>query len=248
MKRYWVGTSGWSYKHWKGIFYPSDLPSSKWLSFYTGYFSTVELNASFYRLPSESTFSGWHDNTPQDFLFSVKVSRLITHLKKLENVESELEKFVFRARMLKEGQGPLLYQLPPSMVKDEDRLAHFCSILPPDLSHVFEFRHESWFCDSVLDILRQYKMGFCIYDMPGFTTPILSTAEFAYVRFHGSEAMYDSCYQQSELELWAGRLSSLPVSVVFIYFNNDTQAYAVKNALTLSSLLGQPLPPFPGDG
>ena len=149
---------------------------------------------------------------------------------------------------MKEKQGPLLYQLPPSMVKDEGLLAHFCSILPPDLHHVFDFRHESWFCDPVFAILKQHGAGFCIYDMPEFTTPILSTADFAYVRFHGSKAMYDSCYQPDELELWARRLSALPASTIYIYFNNDTQAYAVDNALTLRSLLGQPPPPSLGYG
>ena len=239
----YIGTSGWAYKHWRGAFYPQGLAQAKWLEFYSQHFATVEINNSFYQLPSEKAFVGWWERTSPGFVYAVKVSRLITHFKKLRNVEAALETFLSRARILGGKLGPLLYQLPPSMPRNEALLESFLRLLPTDLSHVFEFRHESWFDEGVFALLRKHNTGFCIYDMPGLTTPVVATADFAYIRFHGSSAMYESRYSDAELEEWARRIGQLGqgLSSVYIYFNNDTEAFAVSNAKTLAGQMGAPL-------
>jgi len=238
MDRYFVGTSGWVYPHWRGLLYPEGLPQARWLEFYSRHFSTVELNNSFYRLPSEKAVLHWKETTPPGFLFSVKVSRLITHLKKLRNVEAPLESFLSRARLLGEKLGPLLYQLPPQMPKDLALLEAFLRLLPGDLHHVFELRNPAWLADEVYELLGLYGMGFCIYDMPGLTTPAIATADYAYVRFHGSTGLYSSRYSGEELEAWARKIKALPAREVYIYFNNDAEAHAVANARTLAQMLG----------
>jgi len=238
MKLY-IGTSGWVYRHWRGIFYPEGLAQAKWLEFYNQHFTTVELNNSFYHLPSEKAFAAWRERSSEGFVYAVKVSRLITHLKKLRNVEEALENFLSRAQILGEKLGPLLYQLPPNMPRNDRVLEAFLQLLPPGLCHVFEFRHESWFDEEVFALLRQHQIGFCVYDMPEFTTPIVATANFAYIRFHGSGELYGSCYSDAELEEWAKRIAELgqDLTSVYIYFNNDAEAFAVSNAKTLAGLL-----------
>lgn len=238
--RYFIGTSGWHYDHWRERFYPGDLPKSKWLDYYARSFSTVELNNSFYHLPSEKAFAGWRDSSPDGFLFSVKVSRFITHMKKLRNVEEPVENFLSRARILENKLGPLLYQLPPNLHRRDELLESFMKGLPPGLTHVFEFRHESWLCKEVFDFMRRYNAGLCIFDMPDFEVPLEVTADFAYVRFHGSSAMYGSCYSDDELDQWAKRIAGLSrdLKAAYIYFNNDAEAFAVKNALALARKLG----------
>jgi uncharacterized protein YecE (DUF72 family) len=234
-----VGTSGWMYDHWRGEFYPAELPKSKWLSYYVQHFSTVELNSSFYHLPSEKAFGTWRDKAPDGFVYAVKVSRYITHLKKLRDVEEPLETFVSRARLLGDKLGPLLYQLPPGLKRNVAVLEDFLKLLPGDLQHVFEFRNESWFDDEVYALLRKYRAGFCVYDLPGTTTPLVATADFAYVRFHGSVGLYDSCYTDDELRSWAKKIARLGkgLSVVYVYFNNDSHAFAIRNARDLRRLL-----------
>ena len=237
--KYFIGTSGWHYEHWRGRFYPTELPKSKWLEFYARSFSTVELNNSFYHLPSEKAFTNWRDSSPQGFCYAVKVSRFITHIKKLRDVEEALAKFLERARLLEVKLGPLLYQLPPGLHRNDSLLESFLSMLPRDLSHVFEFRHESWLDKGVFDLLRSYNAGCCIYDMPDFTTPLEATADFVYVRFHGSTWLYGGSYSDEELSGWAKNISELARGrkAAYIYFNNDAEAFAVQNALTLAQKL-----------
>lgn len=237
--KYYIGTSGWVYSHWRGLFYPEGLAQGKWLEFYSQHFSTVELNNTFYQLPSEKAFTTWRQSPPPGFVYAVKVSRLITHLKKLRNVEGALGNFLSRARLLEEKLGPLLYQLPPNMPRNEQVLEGFLSLLPQGLHHVFEFRSESWLDESVFDLLRRYNVGFCMFDMPDLTTPLVATADFAYIRFHGSVGMYESCYSDEELEEWAKKISQLGqnLKAIYIYFNNDSQAFAVRNAITLRKYL-----------
>jgi uncharacterized protein YecE (DUF72 family) len=237
--QYYIGTSGWHYDHWRHRFYPDKLPKAKWLEFYSRHFTTVELNNTFYRLPSEEAFAKWHDSSPANFAFAVKVSRFITHIKRLKDVEEPLDSFLGRAKILSEKLGPLLYQLPPSMHRDDRRLESFLSILPSGMKHTFEFRHHSWLDDGVFAILRQHNVGLCVFDMPGLTCPLLATADFAYIRFHGSTDLYSSLYSDEELTEWAKRLAGLAPEVeeVYIYFNNDTEAFAVKNAVTLGDYL-----------
>ena len=236
---YYIGTSGWHYDHWRDRFYPEKLIKAKWLEFYASNFSTVELNNSFYRLPSEAAFATWHDSSPANFTFAVKVSRFITHIKRLRNTEEAVENFVGRAKILGEKLGPLLYQLPPNMHRDDEVLESFLSTLPREIKHVFEFRHESWLEEKVFEILRRYNIGLCVFDMPSLSCPLVATADFAYVRFHGSTGLYWSCYSDEELADWAKRLANLAVNLkaVYIYFNNDAEAFAVRNAITLRAFL-----------
>jgi uncharacterized protein YecE (DUF72 family) len=236
---YFIGTSGWHYDHWRRLFYPDKLAKAKWLDFYARNFNTVELNSSFYRLPSEQAFTTWHDSTPPRFTFAVKVSRLITHIKRLNDSQEPLDTFVERAKILEEKLGPLLYQLPPSMHRDDARLESFLSILPQGLRHVFEFRHQSWLDDKVFAIMRRYNVGLCVFDMPRFSCPLVATADFVYLRFHGSTRLYSSSYSDDELAEWARGIASLPSAVksAYAYFNNDVEACAVRNAITLRGYL-----------
>ena len=237
--RYYIGTSGWHYDHWRYRFYPEKLAKAQWLEFYAGSFTTVELNNSFYRLPSEAAFATWHDSSPANFTFAVKVSRFITHIKRLRDTKEAVEKFVARAKILKEKLGPLLYQLPPNMRRDDERLESFLSTLPQGMRHVFEFRHQSWLDDKVFEILRRHNVGLCVFDMPSLDCPLVATANFAYIRFHGSTGLYWSCYSDEELAGWAKRLANLAANLeaIYIYFNNDAEAFAVRNAITLSGYL-----------
>jgi len=239
LPEYYIGTSGWVYRHWREVFYPPKLAQSKWLEFYTRHFPTVELNSSFYRLPTEKAFSNWRQTSPEGFIYAVKVSRFITHIKRLKDVEEPIQTFLSRARLLKEKLGPLLYQLPPNMHRNDERLESFLSLLPKGLRHIVEFRHESWLDEGVFEILRKHNIGFCVFDMPGLSCPLLATADFAYIRFHGSSGLYYSCYSDEELEDWARRISELAKSLdaVYIYFNNDAEGYAVTNAQTLTQKL-----------
>ena len=237
---YLIGTSGWHYEHWRGQFYPQALTKSGWLNFYAQNFATVELNNSFYRLPSEKAFTQWRDSVPENFRFAVKVSRFITHIKRLRNVEEPINNFLSRARGLNHKLGPLLYQLPPNMPRRDEMLESFLKLLPRELSHAFEFRHKSWFDQGIFDLLRHYGAGLCVFDMPDFTTPLVATSDFAYIRFHGSAGLYWSCYSDQELESWAQRISEIAkeVNSIYIYFNNDAQGFAVNNAHTLARMLG----------
>ena len=207
MAHYFIGTSGWHYDHWRGKLYPPNLPKAKWLDFYAGYFSTVELNNSFYRLPSETALANWRESSSDDFTFAVKVSRFITHIRRLRNSEEAVEKLITRARVLEGKLGPLLYQLPPNMHRNDDVLEFFLSGLPRRLKHVFEFRHQSWLDQRVLEILEKYNAGFCVFDMPSFSCPL--------------------------------KLADLTANLktVYVYFNNDAEAFAVRNAITLRNYL-----------
>ena len=235
----YVGTSGWHYEHWRDRFYPEGLSKGEWLKFYASHFNTVELNSSFYRLPSESAFAVWYNSSPANFTFAVKVSRFITHIKRLKDTEEAVNKFTNRARILREKLGPLLYQLPPNMHRNDKVLDSFLSILPREMKHVFEFRHQSWLEEEVFQILRKYNAGFCVFDMSSASCPVVATADFAYVRFHGSTGLYFSCYSDEELADWTRKLTSLAsnLETIYIYFNNDAEAFAVRNAMTLRGYL-----------
>ena len=239
LPKYYIGCSGWHYEHWRGLYYPEKLPKPKWLQFYAKQFTTVELNNSFYRLPSEKAFTTWRESSPGNFIFAVKVSRFITHVKRLRNLGSAVENFLSRASFLESKLGPLLYQLPPNMKRNDEVLENFLSSLPQKYQHVFEFRHESWIDDSVFHTLQRYNIGLCVFDMPGFTCPLVATSDFAYVRFHGSEGLYSSCYSDEELSQWRQKIVLLGknLKAVYIYFNNDAEAFAIKNAITLMNYL-----------
>lgn len=235
----YIGTSGYSYKHWRGVFYPEDLPSSKWLEYYIDYFSTVELNNTFYRLPKKEVFVSWKKRVPADFIYAVKASRFITHIKKLRDPKPPVKLFLGRAKLLKRKLGPILFQLPPRWGVNIKRLKDFVGALPKGLTYVFEFRDPSWFNDEVYEILKKNNLAFCIYSMPGIGCPEVTTSKVVYIRMHGGTLLYGSNYSDSELRKWAKKIRAFLRKKldVYIYFNNDAYGYAVKNALRLKELL-----------
>jgi uncharacterized protein YecE (DUF72 family) len=230
-----IGTSGWHYEDWAGRFYPSGLPKSKWLEYYSKHFNTVEINNTFYHLPKEQTFENWRKQAPKNFLFTVKASRYITHIKRLNDPREPLERFFERANILQEHLGPVLYQLPPSFHKDLDRLKDFLLALLKKRVAVFEFRHESWFSQDTYDLLKEFNAAFCIHDLVSIPTPRVITSDIIYVRFHGPTGKYEGNYSKSSLQSWAKWIKDnfKGKKAVYAYFNNDYNAYAVKNAKTL---------------
>jgi len=236
----WIGTSGWVYPHWREVFYPRGLPQSRWLEHYTRHFRTVEINYSFYRLPSESSFDRWRELVPSGFRYAVKASRYITHLKKLANVREALERFLSRARRLGSALGPVLYQLPPRWQVNLERLEELVALLPLDLIHVFEFRDPSWLIEPVFSLLRKHQLSLCVYNMPGTSCPVIATADVVYFRFHGSGIVYGGLYGQKQLQPWAEQMREFMRcgKEIYVYFNNDAFGYAVQDALTLQALLG----------
>jgi uncharacterized protein YecE (DUF72 family) len=237
--RFFAGTSGWSYNHWRGLFYPADLPQREWFTHYSRHFPTVEINYTFYRLPAAKTFVRWRDQSPSGFTYALKAPRSITHLKKLRDCSDLLEVFLERARLLGDKLGPILYQLPPNWKCDASRLGDFLGIVPEDLVQVFEFRDQSWYCDRVLGLLAESNVGFCYSSLPGLACPLVSTGRILYARMHGIGVKYGGCYTRGQLKDLAGRLQNF-VNLgydVFVYFNNDAQAYAVENAYDLRLLV-----------
>jgi uncharacterized protein YecE (DUF72 family) len=236
----YMGTSGWVYPHWKGIFYPENLPQSQWFQHYARYFGTVEINSTFYRLPAETTFDRWRERAPPGFLYAVKASRYISHIKRLRECEEPLALFLGRARHLGATLGPILYQLPPRWRPNLPRLSAFVKLLPPDLAHVMEFRDPRWFDPQVLEVLRGCGVSFCIYHMPGIECPPEVTAAPIYIRMHGARALYGGSYDRETLRRWTERIRGWCQTGynVYVYFNNDAFGHAVRNALTLKEMLG----------
>lgn len=231
----YIGTSGWSYKHWHGKFYPQEVKPKDFMAYYAKVFKTVELNSSFYRLPPKETFEGWNEKSPEDFLFSVKASRFITHIKKLKDVKEALDNFVLNAEGLEEKLGVILFQLPPSWKFDEQRFADFLAILPGHLRCTFEFRNPTWYNDKALELLKKYHCAFCIYELNGHKSPEEVTADFVYIRLHGPGGKYQGSYTEKILASWADKISGWMEEKrdVFCYFDNDQEAYAAFNAQTL---------------
>jgi uncharacterized protein YecE (DUF72 family) len=234
-----IGTSGWHYKHWLGNFYPAKMPASRMLEFYYQRFDTVEINNSFYRLPQVETFRCWKESTPRNFLFAVKASRFITHNKKLIEPENALNNFLPRAEALGEKLGPVLFQLPPSWRKNLQRLQLFLEALPPYHRYTFEFREPTWMSDDVYELLRQHNAAFCIYEIAGYHSPILTTAEWVYVRLHGPGGKYQGSYSDEALAAWADRIDEWAAQNkgVYVYFDNDQAGYAAFNAMTLRRMI-----------
>jgi uncharacterized protein YecE (DUF72 family) len=246
-----VGCSGWNYSHWRnGVFYPPRCAARNWLRFYAGHFDTVEVNTTFYRLPREAFVARWVAETPGDFVFAVKVSRYLTHVKRLTEVAPNLAILFDRLAPLVASPklGPLLWQLPPTFKRDDERLAHALDELPRTQRHAVEFRHESWFAPDVSALLRERNVALVIGDRPqvhAFQTHEL-TADFTFVRFHGGARGANGNYSHAELDEWAGRLGRWSRQVeVFAYFNNDWQGYAIENALYVKRRLGQSAGPSP---
>jgi uncharacterized protein YecE (DUF72 family) len=236
-----VGCSGWVYKHWRGIFYPEGLPQKRWFEHYAQEFDTVEINASFYRVPLPATFEGWREKAPPAFRYAVKVNRFITHMKKLLDCEAEVDRFIDLARPLREKLGPLLYQLPPSLHKDVERLDAFLSRLPKDLEQVVEFRHKSWYDEEVLELLDRHGVGFVAHDLRSLASPRWASGSTAYVRFHGTAGKYRGRYSDEALLEWTDWLVEQRRSgkSCWCYFNNDIHGHALDDARTLKSMVGQ---------
>lgn len=239
MTQCYIGTSGYHYKDWKGLFYPESLSTSDWLQYYAGIFNTVEINSSFYRMPNEKTILYWNQCTRKDFVFSVKASRYITHIKRLSGSADAFKNFVSSLFHLGGKLAVILYQLPPNMKRNDYILESFLSNLSPQYGHVFEFRHKSWISEEIFKLLDSYHAGFCIYNLLDYTTPLIQTSDFVYIRLHGSQSLYSSCYSNAELHQWAREITAhaKKARAVYVYFNNDTSAYAVRNAFKLRSLL-----------
>ncbi len=236
-----IGCSGFHYDDWKGKFYPEDLSKDEWLPYYAEHFQTVEINNSFYGLPSEKTLENWHKQTPRHFKFTMKGSRYVTHQKKLvndENMREAVKIFYERVEKLRGKLGCVLWQLPGNLHRNDEKLKNFCSFLSSDFKNVIEFRHESWFDDKIYRMMKKQNVGFCILSAPDTLpeTPAVTT-DTAYVRFHGKDEWYVYDYSNRELKEWAERIEDLSAERVYCYFNNDTEAKAVKNAQFLQKKL-----------
>lgn len=232
-----IGTSGWTYDHWRGSFYPPDLPRARWLAYYSEHFGTVELNATFYRSMRESAFENWRRKTPTGFIWSVKANRFITHIRRLKDVRPSLEKFFTSIAPLQEKLGVVLFQLPPGLGFQKADFESFCELLPAGLKLAIEARNGQWCTEEALSCLQRHGIAWCISDTAG-RYPCLEavTADFVYIRLHGSRALYASDYTEEELTAWAEKIQTWNRET-FVYFDNDFMAYAPRNALRLKALL-----------
>lgn len=260
--KFYIGTSGYSYGHWRGVFYPPELSQKKWLEYYCQFFNTVELNVTFYRLPLASTFRSWDKRSPEGFCFSLKGSRFITHIKKLADCEESLKVFLQRVGEMGNKARVILWQLPPRFKLDLEKLRRFCSLLTANSQavkylHAFEFRDKTWFCREVYDILKNHNFALALADWPfvletkgkpqqvgiiKYEAPKIEaeeTANFLYLRRHGAVALYASDYSDEELKRDAHYVREWleEGKDVYIYFNNDAYGHAVENALFLKKLL-----------
>jgi uncharacterized protein YecE (DUF72 family) len=236
----WVGTSGYVYRHWrKGVFYPTGLKTRDELAHYATHFPTVELNNPFYRLPTAEMFARWRTVTPDGFEFAVKASRFITHIKRLRDTSDEIELLMTRARELGPKLGPVLFQLPPNQQLDPHRLQEFLPLLQPGQRWVLEFRHPSWHTTEVYRMLAQHEVALCIPVGGGMHPDRVTTAPFSYIRMHRGQEPAGG-FTPQELETWSAQLRALS-SVgkdVYIYFNNDWEGYAIRDAMLIQELLG----------
>lgn len=238
MKNVFVGTSGWSYAHWDQIFYPA-IPSTERLSYYAEKFNTVEINTTFYHLPLPQTVKRWYAQVPKEFIFSVKASRYITHLKRLHECEEALENFYSAIQFLQEKLGPILFQLPPSFACDYEKLKQFLSLLKKEYHYAFEFRSPGWYSDEIYRLLHKNKIALCITDMNGKLSPLEVTSRFVYLRLHGPKRAYKGSYGEKKLTIWKERILEWrrQRKKVFAYFDNDEKSFATQDALLISKLL-----------
>ena len=236
-----IGCSGWNYRDWRGAFYPEKLPARRWLEHYATVFDTVELNNTFYRLPTESAVEGWVEHSPRGFRFAVKASRYMTHIKRLREMSTRGQRFFDAIKPLADTpkMGPVLWQLPANFQRDDERLGDALERLPSG-RHCFEFRHESWFAPEVYELLRRHRAALVIGDDPDrpFQSHELTTS-WTYIRFHRGNRGRRGNYSTRELEEWRQRIAAWRADVeVYAYFNNDWEAFAPKNALWLRDHLG----------
>ena len=239
LARIWIGTSGWSYRAWYDVFYPRGLKPEERLGYYAGHFDIVEVNSTFYRLPSPEALTAWRDAVPDQFVFACKASRYITHMKKLKEPKPSLSRFIERVRLLGDRLGPILFQLPPRWHADPTRLESFLRSLPKPGRYAFEFRDATWFTPVILDLLSAYDAAFCIYDLDGRHSPLKITADFIYVRLHGPEDAYRGSYSDEIFASWARRVLAWRDGGrdVYCFFDNDEKGFAVADAQRLARLV-----------
>jgi uncharacterized protein YecE (DUF72 family) len=232
-----IGTSGWQYDDWRPAFYPPKLPQRSWLEFYAARFATVESNNAFYRLPRAAVFGQWADRTPVDFTMAVKVSRFLTHIKRLLEPEEPVERFLARATHLGVKLGPALLQLPPQLEADLGRLDETLSQFPRSVRVAVEFRHDSWFTDETRRLLQRHGAALCLADRLGPLTPLWVTTDWTYVRFHQGRSTPRPCYGRAALDGWARRLADAKDEwrESWTYFNNDHRCCAVANAIEFAA-------------
>lgn len=237
--RLYIGTSGWSYSHWADVFYPADLRTDHWFEFYAERFRTVEINNSFYRLPSEAALEAWRERSPANFTFAVKASRYITHVKRLKELAS-VGLFVERVSILGPKLGPILFQLPPRWHANPERLDAFLASLPAGCRYAIELRDDTWFDARIYRSLQKHNVAFCIYEFDWRLSPLEVTADFVYVRLHGPGGKYQGIYGAEGLEPWAERVRAWQGNErdVYFYFDNDQAGYAAADAATLRCLVG----------
>lgn len=234
-----IGTSGWSYPHWHGPFYPRDLTHETRLAFYAKHFESVEINSTFYRLPDRKVFKAWHDAVPGDFVFAVKASRFITHMKKLKAPALALRSFFRRIEALGDKLGPVLFQLPPRWRCNPERLRSFLGLLSRGFRYAFEFRDPSWLTPDIYGLLLRRDAALCLYELAGYRSPLVVTSKLVYIRLHGPKGPYQGCYDGRALARWAKKIRAWSAEgrSVCCYFDNDQLGYAALNARELSRLV-----------
>jgi uncharacterized protein YecE (DUF72 family) len=234
-----IGTSGWQYRDWKGAFYPAELPQRAWLEHYAACFATVEVNNAFYRLPEPGTFADWAARTPEDFCVAVKASRYLTHVKRLRDPAEPVARFLAHARHLGPKLGPVLLQLPPTLKADLAALGDTLRQFPREVRVAVELRHPSWFEAGTRDLLEEHGAALCLADSPQRRTPLWRTAGWGYLRMHQGRATPEPCYGRRALAAWARRLADTwsDGEDVYVYFNNDTRACAVRDAAVMARQL-----------
>jgi len=234
----YVGTSGWQYKHWRRVFYPNKLPEREWLPYFAERFQTVEVNNTFYNLPDGSVFEQWKQRTPDDFVFALKMSRYLTHLKRLHDPAEPVHRFMERARSLGSKLGPILIQLPPNHRVDLMALDRALAAFDPSVRVAVELRHESWFSPETKEMLKSRGAALCLADSPRRKQPHWRTAGWGFIRFHEGKGPTLPGYSKSALRTWVRRIADTwqPGDDVFVYFNNDTGGHAIKDAVTFAEL------------
>ena len=239
MATHYIGTSGWSYDHWVGPFYPEGLQDDERLAHYAERLDCVEINNSFYNLPSEQTLDHWRETAPKAFRFAVKASRYITHMKKLKDPDAGLGNFLPRIERLGDRLGPILFQLPPNWHFNAERLEQFLTALPDDHRYTLELRDRTWINDDALALLSDHDVAFCIYELDGFLSPQAVTTDFVYVRLHGPDGAYKGNYDDETLAGWAEQIRAWRDDGrdCWCFFDNDEAGHAARNALSLRRLL-----------
>jgi uncharacterized protein YecE (DUF72 family) len=237
-----IGCSGFSYKEWKDVFYPPKLSQNKWFNYYTDFFDTIELNVTFYRFPQLTILQGWYDKSPDHFLFSVKVPRLITHYKQLKETEDLLTDFYTTCKTgLRDKLGPILFQFPPRFHFTPDNLEKVIKSIDLSFTNVVEFRHKSWWCKEVYTQLKKHGIIFCGISYPGLPADVIATAPVLYYRFHGVPKLYYSSYGEEALEKIANDiLQQHGLKNIFCFFNNTATPGAIENAQWLQQYVSAP--------